>query len=163
MGSLKWKKCLGSLKKAVFALFLIVSPKKGIKKAKNDGQNGTCNWFLPGKAVFFWWWHPPLIGGGPWVHPRGHPDTPTPSQTPFLPSGTSSTTLDTVPVERGSDGAPFFRFFSFNPWPSTPPCIPLQCLVQMVLSYGITGDVDIDASLTINNVNYFIHQTDKLA
>ena len=63
------------------------------------------------RLVFFWWWHLPLIGGGPWVHPRGHPDTPTPFQTPFLPSGTSSTTLDTVRWRGGLMGLHFSDFF----------------------------------------------------
>ena len=63
------------------------------------------------ERLVFWWWHPPLIGGCPWVHPCGHPNTPPPPQTPFLASGTCSTTSDTVPVEKESDGAPFFRFF----------------------------------------------------
>ena len=162
MGSLKWKKCLGSLKKAVFALFLIVSPKKGIKKAKNDGQNGTCNWFLPGKAVFLvvaptldWGWP---MGAPPWPprHPYPVPD-------PVFALWNQQHNLGYSAGGEGVWWGSIFPIFSFNPWPSTPPCIPLQCLVQMVLSYGITGDVDIDASLTINNVNYFIHQTDKLA
>ena len=105
---------------------------------------------MSGKAGFFWWWHPPLIGGCPWVHPCGHPDTPTPPQTPFLPSGTCSTTSDTVPVERGSDGAPFFRFFHsiHDPYPHPVTLCPPQEVAMLGLNGvtrdGITGDVDID-------------------
>ena len=91
-----------------------------------------------------------MIGGCPWVHPRGQPNTPTPPQTPFLPSGTHSTNSDTVPVARGSDGAPFFGFFypsmTINPtlYAASARHGNSQCLVKMVL-YGITGYVDIDA------------------
>ena len=84
-----------------------------------------------------------MIGGCPWVHPRGQPNTPTPPQTPFLPSGTHSTNSDTVPVARGSDGAPFFGFFypsmTINPtlYAASARHGNSQCLVKMVL-YGIT-------------------------
>ena len=149
MGSLKWKKCLGSLKKAVFALFLIVSPKKGIKKAKNDGQNGTCNWFLPGKAVFF--------GGGthPWLgvaHGCTPVATPTPLPRPrprFCPLEPAAQPWIQCRWRGGLMGLHFSDFFlqSMTLHPTLWPPAHLgksQCLVKMV-SYGITGDVDIDA------------------
>ena len=84
MGSLKWKKCLGSLKKSVFALFLTVPPKKDIKKGlKTTAKMALATDSCLERLVFFGGGTHPWLGGAHGCTPVANP-TPQPRPRPLF-------------------------------------------------------------------------------